>query len=472
MLNCSLPRFSIIVAVDENAGIGISSNNDLPGSIPWNNRTDKAWFAKITKGTKNNAVIMGRKTYESIPIKFRPLPERQNVIISSQNVDNISVKDFSEALLKCKTCDTIFVIGGQQIYELALYSYGYLCDTVIISQIEGDYNCDIKFPLDFVIKKSNDPTVQTFQMPNPTGNDKDLVIKTYTPSIGHQETQYLDLLQKILENGKERPDRTDTGVISLFGQHMTFNLTNELPLITTKKMWQKGIIEELLFFISGNTNTKLLESKGVNIWKGNTSKDFMEKKDLKWEEGDMGPSYPFQWRHAGETYQGCNKEYKGIDQLQTTIDNIKKYPFSRRHVISSWDVANIDKMVLPPCHCLFQFYVDTDDENNPKYLDCSVYQRSGDMFLGIPFNIASYSILTVIFAHLTSLTPRNLIYNIGDAHIYKNHVELVKEQIARTPYPFPQLELGDINSLNNITSNYIKFTNYKSWPPLKGDMAI
>jgi len=292
-------------------------------------------------------------------------------------------------------------------------------------------------------------------------------------NIKHQEYSYLNLLKEILNNGEKRSDRTNTGVLSLFGKRMEFDLTKEFPLITTKRMWMKGIIEELLFFISGKTNSLLLESKGVNIWKGNTNKEYLEENNLPWNVGDMGPLYPFQWRHAGEKYEGCDKKYQGIDQLQQLINNIIIDPFSRRHIISAWDVANIKNMVLPPCHCLVQFYVGGDSDNNPKYLDCCLTQRSGDMFLGIPFNIASYSLLTYIICHLTNLTPRKFIHNLGDAHIYINHVEQIKEQLSRIPLPFPQLSINrNSKNIDDIKIEDINLINYDSWEPIKGIMAI
>lgn len=284
----------------------------------------------------------------------------------------------------------------------------------------------------------------------------------------HSEQQYLNLLNQILSEGETRTDRTGTGTKSIFGASMKYDLRNEFPLITTKQVSFNVILKELLFFISGKTDTKILESQGVNIWKGNTSKEFLEKRNLPYREGDLGAGYPWQWRHIGEVYEGCDKEYKGIDQLQNVIKSIKEDPFSRRHIVSSWDVVNIDKMALPPCHCFFQFYV-----SNDGYLDCQMYQRSADMFLGVPFNIASYALLTIIIAHLTNLKPRYYHHVLGDAHIYLNHIDQVKEQIGREPYPFPTVTVNThVESIDDFKLTDFTLQNYRHHPKLNGKMAI
>lgn len=274
-------------------------------------------------------------------------------------------------------------------------------------------------------------------------------------------------MRNVLINGETREDRTNIGTKSIFGTSMTFDLREGFPLITTKKTWFKGILAELLFFISGKTDTKILEKQGVNFWKGNTSKEYLAKHNLNYEESDMGPGYGHQWRHYGEKYIDCNTSYKGLDQLQTLIDSIKTDPYSRRHILTAWNPLDVNKMALPPCHCFVQFYVSSD--NN---LDCSLYQRSGDLFLGVPFNIASYSLLLLIVAKLCNLTARKFIHNIGDTHIYLNHIEQVKEQLKRVPYPLPRVEIGNIESIDNVSSNDINLVDYKSWSKINGDMAI
>ena len=285
----------------------------------------------------------------------------------------------------------------------------------------------------------------------------------------HPEQQYLDLLKQILVSGDIRNDRTQIGTKSLFGLKMEFDLRQGFPLLTTKRTWFDGIKKELLFLISGDTNTKNLEAQGVNIWKSNTSKEYMAQYGLPWDEGDMGPCYGFQWRHSGAKYKGCHEDYtgKGIDQLQNVIDSIIKNPYSRRHIISAWNVSDLDQMVLPPCHCFCQFYV------SDGYLDCCLYQRSADMFLGVPFNIGSYALLTMIIANITGLTARKFIHNLGDAHIYLNHEEQVRQQIERSPYPFPTVTLNrEFKNINDIKAEDIVLKNYISHPKLLGAMAV
>lgn len=279
------------------------------------------------------------------------------------------------------------------------------------------------------------------------------------------ETPYLNLLKYVLEKGNSRDDRTGTGTISVFGEMMKFDLREGFPLLTTKKVNFDTIKKELLWFISGSTDSKLLEQQGVNIWKGNSSKEFLTAKGLDYDEGQIGPGYGHQWRHCGKPYSSENDV--GVDQLKNIINSIKEDPFSRRHIVSSWDVVNIDKMALPPCHCFFQFYVDSG------YLDCLMYQRSGDMFLGVPFNIASYSLLTMIIAKITGLTARHFTHMIGDVHIYKNHIDQSKTQLSRTPYSSPSVVLSDrITDIDDITLDDIILEHYQCHPYIKGSMAV
>lgn len=297
----------------------------------------------------------------------------------------------------------------------------------------------------------------------------------------HPEHQYLDLLTDILTAGEVRDDRTKTGTHSIFGPQLVFDLRDGFPLLTTKKMWFEGVKKELLFFLSGKTDTKILEAQGVNIWKDNTTTEYLAKYKLPWREGDMGPGYGHQWRHVGAEYKGCDVDYtgRGVDQIQSLIHGLKNDPFGRRHILSAWDAANIHLMALPSCHCFVQFYVglesceDTRSGKKPKYLDCMLHQRSGDMFLGVPFNIASYALLMEILGQLTGLIPRKFIHNLGDAHIYSNHVDQVLEQVERTPYPFPKIRfLSPITDINAIPADQIVLDGYVSHPKLTGEMAV
>lgn len=265
------------------------------------------------------------------------------------------------------------------------------------------------------------------------------------------EYEYFGLVKNILKNGKFKPDRTGTGTISLFGAQMRFSLReNTIPLLTTKKVFWRGIVEELLWFIKGSTDSNVLKEKGVHIWDANGSKEFLEKSGLGHrEEGDLGPVYGFQWRHFGADYVDKNTDYsgKGIDQLKDIIERIKTNPYDRRLILTAWNPKDIPIMALPPCHCLAQFYVSVDKE-----LSCQLYQRSADAGLGVPFNIASYALLTHMIAHLTGLKAGDFVHTLGDAHIYVDHVKSLQEQLERTPNNFPKVffkrKIEDIDDFN------------------------
>jgi thymidylate synthase len=262
--------------------------------------------------------------------------------------------------------------------------------------------------------------------------------------------QYLGLLDHVLKNGTPKGDRTGTGTISVFGYQMRFSLDEGFPLLTTKKLHMKSIIHELLWFISGDTNIKYLNDNGVRIWNEWADKD-----------GNLGPVYGYQWRSWPAA------EGRKIDQLKEVIDNIRKSPDSRRLIISAWNVGEIEKMALPPCHVMFQFYV-----ANGR-LSCQLYQRSCDIFLGIPFNIASYSLLTLMVAQATGLKPGDFIHTLGDAHIYLNHIEQAKLQLTREPFALPAM------IINPAVTDILKFkfedftlTNYVAHPNIKGDISV
>ncbi len=262
--------------------------------------------------------------------------------------------------------------------------------------------------------------------------------------------QYLDLLKTILDKGIQKHDRTGTGTISYFGYQMRFNLQEGFPLVTTKKVHLKSIIYELLWFLNGDTNVKYLQDHGVRIWN-------------EWADanGDLGPVYGYQWRHW-RTPDG-----REIDQIANLIEGLKKNPDSRRHIVSAWNPADVDNMALPPCHTMFQFYV-VDGR-----LSCQLYQRSGDTFLGIPFNIASYALLTMMVAQVCGYKLGDFVHTIGDAHIYLNHIEQVKLQLSRNPYPLPTMKIN--SEVKDIFSfKYEDFTleNYQCHPTIKGEISV
>jgi thymidylate synthase len=262
--------------------------------------------------------------------------------------------------------------------------------------------------------------------------------------------QYLDLLDHVLRNGVEKHDRTGTGTISVFGYQMRFNLEDGFPAMTTKKIHLRSIIHELLWFISGDTNTRYLNDNGVKIWNEWADRD-----------GNLGPVYGYQWR------SWPTADDRKIDQLTNVIGNIKTSPDSRRHLVSAWNVGEIEKMALPPCHILFQFYV-----ANGK-LSCQLYQRSADIFLGVPFNIASYSLLTLMVAQVTGLKPGEFIHTLGDAHIYLNHLDQVKLQLTRKPYPLSEMKLNPlVNDILKFRFEDFNLENYEAHPHIKGEISV
>lgn len=262
--------------------------------------------------------------------------------------------------------------------------------------------------------------------------------------------QYLDLLQHVLEGGEDKSDRTGTGTRSVFGYQMRFNLQDGFPLVTTKKVHLKSIIHELLWFLSGDTSVKYLQQNGVRIWN-----EWADK------EGNLGPVYGHQWR----SWTAKNNKY--IDQISQVLHSIKTNPDSRRHIVSAWNVGDIEDMALPPCHILFQFYV-----SNGK-ISLQLYQRSADIFLGVPFNIASYALLLMMVAQVTGLEPFEFVHTLGDAHIYSNHIEQAKLQLSRKPFPLPQMILNpEVDNIFNFSFNDFTLQNYEAHPHIKGEIAV
>ncbi|MEL6251938.1 MAG: thymidylate synthase [Bacteroidota bacterium] len=261
---------------------------------------------------------------------------------------------------------------------------------------------------------------------------------------------YLNLLQKVLDEGTDRGDRTGTGTRSIFGHQMRFDLQEGFPLVTTKKVHLKSIIYELLWFLKGDNNVKYLQDNGVRIWN-------------EWadEKGNLGPVYGVQWR----SWKGANGAT--IDQISQVVDSIKNKPQSRRHIVSAWNVADVENMALPPCHTMFQFYV-----ANGK-LSCQLYQRSADLFLGVPFNIASYALLTMMMAQVCELKPGDFIHTFGDAHIYHNHYDQVKLQLSRDTRPLPQMHINpEVKSIFEFQYEDFTLSNYDPHPLIKAPIAI
>ena len=291
----------------------------------------------------------------------------------------------------------------------------------------------------------------------------------------HDELNYLNQIREILARGTVRKDRTGTGTISIFGMQSRYNLRGGIvPLLTTKRVFWRGVLEELLWFCRGETNSKTLSERGVKIWDANGSRAFLDSMGFyNRPEGDLGPVYGFQWRHFGADYEGTDADYsdRGVDQLAQVIEQIRKEPDSRRIILCAWNAKDLPKMALPPCHTLCQFYVSNGE------LSCQLYQRSGDMGLGVPFNIASYSLLTHMLAHVTGLKPGDFVHTLGDAHVYQNHIEALNTQLERQPRPFPRIRFGRpdgkfIEDIEDFTAESIHLDGYNPWPAIKMEMAL
>uniref|UniRef100_A0AAV1TMT0 Bifunctional dihydrofolate reductase-thymidylate synthase n=1 Tax=Peronospora matthiolae TaxID=2874970 RepID=A0AAV1TMT0_9STRA len=486
----------IVAALETNGGIGLQQK------IPWHLPADMKHFRALTTSCgdplkQQHAVIMGRKTWESLPATVRPLPKRYNVILTHdlnyrtrENIpDTVGVAaSFSEALelveLQGEKVDQVFVIGGSAVYAEALSHSE--CKKVFLTRVKGEFKCDAFFPLELLkqkftmtneseIKKENDVEFQFVEWARSDTEEGIEAVETLEMvdnTTSHEEMQYLDLIRKILSQGVKRIDRTGTGTLSVFGGQMRFSLRNNaFPLLTTKRVFWRGVAEELLWFIKGDTSARTLQQKGVRIWDGNGSREYLDSRGLQSREvGDLGPVYGFQWRHFGAKYTDMHADYtgQGVDQLAEVIHKLRTNPSDRRIVLSAWNPADLDDMALPPCHMFCQFYV-ADGE-----LSCQMYQRSADMGLGVPFNIASYALLTRLVAQVAGLKPGEFIHVIGDAHVYLNHVEPLQKQILRVPRPFPTLYINPekTTSIDDFTYDDLEVRNYHPYGAIKMEMSV
>jgi thymidylate synthase len=276
-----------------------------------------------------------------------------------------------------------------------------------------------------------------------------LATLTARDGAAHPEQQYLGLLADILANGVQRGDRTGTGTLGVFGRQIRFDLAKGFPLLTTKKLHLRSIIVELLWFLRGDTNIAYLKDHGVSIWD-------------EWADasGDLGPVYGKQWR------SWTAPDGRVIDQISAVVKSLKENPNSRRHIVSAWNPADVDDMALPPCHCLFQFFV------AEGRLSCQLYQRSADVFLGVPFNIASYALLTLMVAKATGLQPGEFVHSFGDAHLYLNHIDQAREQLSRQPLDFPTMDLADKTDLFAFELSDFQIRNYQAHPAIKAPIAV
>lgn len=459
-LDCNFHKMdlNIILAVDKNYGYSYNDN------LPWNNKNDMIHFKKTTS---NSVLIMGNKTWLSIPNKENFLLNRKCYVLTtkdspelvSKNQNLYYINNYKDIFRNTEIIDKrIYVIGGKQIWERALNDIN--LKRIYISTIDGEYKCDKYFKeLDNILNYRCDLLTEV--------RHDDCLIQTY--HIHSEEEMYLKLMKRILHTGFEKNDRTRTGTLSTFGTRLQFSLKHgQLPLLTTKRTFWKGILHELIWFLNGKTNANLLKDKNIHIWDGNSSREFLDEHNFNYRDvGDLGPVYGFQWRHWGAKYKDMYSDYGGIDQIKDLIYNIIKNPDSRRHILSAWNVSDLSEMCLPPCHMMCQFYV------NDGELSCQMYQRSADMFLGVPFNIASYATLTYIIAHLTNLKPSTLYISFGDTHIYKNHIDAVKTQLTRNPHNFPTLHINHtLTNIDKLSVDDFVLNDYVCNSTISAKMAV
>lgn len=422
-----------IVSFCKNRGIGFRNE------IPWDMSTDLVQLENLTKG---HIVVMGYSTYSTlltvsgrlcdgrthVVVTPNDVPEATGVIFSSvTNIDKVLAK-----LTGCCVVETdVFVIGGEKIYEHFMNKFEYL----YVTYLDRLFDFHEKFP-------EIDESFELVKFSN-HGIDPESGCVVHrleyqkTDGVNKVDREYTELCKRVLKNNEgKRNDRTGTGTFSIFGDQIRFDISKSIPILTTKRIPWKSCIEELLWFLRGDTDANILKGKGVNIWNGNSSKEAQSRVGLDHlREGDCGANYSFQWRYFGQEYISCETPYKKktkYDQIQNIIHLLKTDPHSRRIFMSSWNPMDLDNTVLPPCHVSAQFYV-----SNDGLLSCHMYQRSCDVFLGLPWNILSYSILTHILAAISGYEPGELVISLGDTHIYMDHVHQVEKQIMRKPMSTP-----------------------------------
>lgn len=444
---------------------GLGKDNRMVWDIP----EDRKHFRRLTE---HGIVIMGHNTFKSLGA---PLKNRLNVVFTT-NIAEFS-EDESVAYVSAlselwEVLDThafnyskVFVIGGAQIYEL-LYEH---LSEIYVTQIDKAFDTDARFPDitgDFVMTTAS-------QRHWSEGEECAYRFLRYVRGGTSADKEYLGLANRVLSGGEVRPNRTGVYTLSRFGEQISFDISKTVPLLTTKRMAWKSCIEELLWFMRGDTDANILSERKVKIWDGNTTRSFLDKVGLQHlEPGDCGANYSFQWRHFGQTYVDCKTEYEkntATDQIANIIRLLKEDPYSRRIFLSAWNPCDLNKTVLPPCHVSAQFYVDD------RGLSCHMYQRSCDVFLGLPFNIFSYTVLTYILAAKCDLKPRRLVISLGDTHIYTNHVDQVKTQMERVALSAPRLMLASnvkTKAIEEITVSDFELVGYFPHPSIKADMAV
>jgi len=504
----------VIAAATADGGIGLN------GALPWPSLDGElAYFAAVTTDVMvpgaRNAVIMGRRTWESLPLASQPLRQRLNIVVTSTPasvhipVDPVPgrpptpvlvVSSLSDALTAADDAgvERAFVIGGARLYEEAMLLPGV---RLVLTRVNWHGPCDVVVPglsdaaiavhweqLSRHVKPAetctptHGPSYTVMYLRRKRGVAASGVPALTSCPLPHPETQYLQLVAAVLERGEPRDDRTAVGTRALFASKLNlleFPLDgNQWPLLTTKRMAWKAVVEELLWFLHGCTDSKVLEARGVHIWRGNGSREFLDSRGLVHNrDGDLGPVYGFQWRHFGARYTTADDDYTGcgVDQIEALVTGLRRDPAGRRHILSAWNPADLDRMALPPCHMLSQFWVGAGG------LHCLMIQRSGDLGLGVPFNIASYALLTRLVAAAVGIPAARLSIMLGDAHVYNTHADALRTQLGRAPHPFPALELhppadavksdGTV-PISTWRAEHIRVVGYASHGPLAMAMAV
>ena len=468
--------------------LAIGRNNELLFRL----KHDMEFFRESTFG---NIVLMGYNTYTSLPRK--PLIGRFNFVLTHKTeLYNIPENnDFHQQTTYFMSYDIfnhiynnwtekpdIFVIGGAQIYNLFIYK----AKNIYITDIRKSDGKEVRFevgkepdtffelPSKFKLKTASEIHLSE----NEIYSYRFLKYQEFGRS---QEYRYFDLMKDILREGNNRDDRTTVGTVSIFGTQMRFDISETIPLMTAKQVPFRIILEELLWFCRGDTDSKILKEKGVHIWNGNTSREFLDRQGLfDYDEGVLGAGYGFQWRHFGAEYRQefadsskIESEIGGFDQLSYIENLLKTDPFSRRIVLSAWNPTAFHKTALPPCHILLQFYV--EEIEGEKYLSSHFYMRSNDVFLASVFNVVSYTILTYILALKCDMKPKQIVYSCGDTHIYKSHLNQVQELLSRKPRPFPKLILNQrlkSKDWSEMTEEDFELVGYYPLGAIKAEMAI
>jgi dihydrofolate reductase/thymidylate synthase len=516
----------IVVAKSQNNGFGFK---DPSKGLPWPHlKKDMTKFGQLTTTVissknalinKKNVVIMGKNTYLSIPENMRPLKGRMNFIVSStlkpENVVGESVRIFTNLTDAIKVAKEdlqvqyVFVIGGAILCEEAMNMS--ICSHLFITEINKTFDAEVFFPeiskkdyvkevcttyeengieiSDVVYKRiQNDSMNDAMNDGINLRTDYSAYIRElfdYEEDKSSFEYEYLDCMKRVLENGERCSNRTGIDTISVFDENMHFDIKTlsdgsyQLPVLTTKKIFLKGAITELLWMLRGGTSAKWLQERDVHIWDGNSTREYLDKIGLgTYKEGELGPVYGHQWINWGSTeWQSDKKDIKkdGINQIRNIIETIKRDSFSRRLVLSAWNVSDLDKMALPPCHIMYIFKV-SDHNKEKKTLNCKLTLRSNDMFLGSPFNILNTAVLTILMSKACGMNPGRIAISITDAHIYVNHVEMVREQLSRVPFKFPSMRIDKKidcwEDMLDLTLDDFKLHNYQSWPLIKAPMAV